>query len=86
MHIENRLPVVMYSKPACVQCNATERWFKANKIQYRKVDVSEDEVALTYVKSLGYQGAPVVIVPMDWPNGGSHWYGFDTGNLEKLLG
>ena len=58
--IENELRV--YSKPNCVQCNATYRALDAKNIPYRVVDLSEDDAALEYVKELGYAQAPVVVV------------------------
>ena len=44
--IENELRV--YSKPNCVQCNATYRALDAKNIPYRVVDLSEDDACLLY--------------------------------------
>lgn len=46
--IKNEL--VVYSKPNCVQCNATYRALDAKDIPYYVVDLSEDDAALEYVK------------------------------------
>lgn len=81
----NRLPIVMYGKPRCVQCDATERWLKSNGVPYVKHDVESDPALLELVKNMGYQQAPVVVVPMDWPTPGHHWSGFNPVNLGKLL-
>lgn len=83
---ENRLPVVVYTKPACQQCDATKRWLKQHAIRFTQHDLSEDEETLEKIKSMGYQGAPVVIVPFDHPAiPGHHWYGFNPVELSKLL-
>lgn len=67
--------VVLYTKPACVQCDQTKKRLDAKGIYYTAVDVTEDESALDYVKHhLGYMGAPVVYVST--PEGDLHWYGF----------
>lgn len=82
----NHLPVVVYSKPGCVQCDATERWLKQHKVPYRKVDVTEDEAALEMVKNMGYQQVPVVVVPFDYPTAaGHHWSGFQPDKLKAIL-
>lgn len=73
--------ITVYSKPSCVQCNATYRWLDdaGLKGQYPVVDLTEDPEALAYVKSLGYLGAPVVVTDDD------HWAGFDPARLDKYI-
>lgn len=75
--IENRLTV--YSKPSCVQCNATYRALDAKGIPYVIVDLSESDDALEYVKELGYSQAPVVVVDDQ-----DHWSGFRPDNIERI--
>lgn len=82
--------LTVYTKPACVQCDATHRAInKANArreasgltpvpVQY--IDISTDSDALAYVKALGYQQAPVVAAP-----DGSHWSGFDPSKVKEWL-
>lgn len=82
---DNRLPVVVYSRPNCVQCIATYRFLDSHDIRYRVVDVSEDPTALEKVKGMGYSSAPVVIVPFDWPIPGEHWSGFRPDLLSQLI-
>lgn len=64
-------PTTVYSKPSCVQCNATYRALTKAGVEYRVVDVSEDTEAFAYVLALGYQQVPVVETPT-----GEHWSGF----------
>jgi len=75
--IENKLTV--YSKPSCVQCNATYRALDAKGILYNIVDLSESDAALEYVKELGYSQAPVVVVDDQ-----DHWSGFRPDKIDRI--
>lgn len=86
MDTTNSLPIVVYTTPGCPQCNLTKTWLEKHEIQHRVVDVSEDQIALQKIKQMGYQTAPVVIVPFDWPTPGEHWYGFRPDKLSALIG
>ncbi|WP_156761006.1 glutaredoxin-like protein NrdH [Microbacterium karelineae] len=72
------MAITVYSKPACVQCNATYRALDAKGIDYQVTDVSEDAAALEQVKSLGYMQAPVVVADED------HWSGFRPDKIDEL--
>lgn len=74
--------ITVYTKPACVQCNATYRALDKRGISYDVVDVTEDAQALEHIKGLGYMQAPVVETEDD------HWSGFrpdKIGTLEAAL-
>ena len=81
----NNLPVVVYTKPSCVQCTATRRWLSQHGIPYVTHDVTEDQTAYDYVVALGYQAAPVVVVPFDRDPDAGHWSGFNPVRLSALL-
>jgi glutaredoxin-like protein NrdH len=72
------MTVTVYTKPACVQCNATYRALDGKGIEYEIFDVSEDEKALAMVKELGYMQAPVVVA------GDEHWSGFRPDKIAEL--
>ncbi len=72
------MSITVYSKPACVQCDATYRALDKNGIDYVIVDISSDEVALDYVKSLGHMQAPVVVA------GSEHWSGYRPDRIRAL--
>lgn len=72
------MTVTVYTKPSCVQCNATYRGLNAAGINYEVKDMSQDEEALAHAKSLGYMAAPVVIA------GDDHWAGFRPDKIEEL--
>ncbi|MGO1791065.1 MAG: glutaredoxin-like protein NrdH [Micrococcaceae bacterium] len=70
--------VTVYSKPTCVQCNATYRALEKKGIAYETVDLSQDAAALERIRALGYMQAPVVITDED------HWSGFRPDKIEEL--
>lgn len=72
------MAITVYSKPSCKQCDLTKDLLDKRGLIYETVDVYKDPKALTYVKSLGYMGAPVVVTEDD------HWYGFRPDKIEAL--
>lgn len=72
------MTITVYSKPACVQCNATYRALDKAGHEYTIVDISLDAEARDHVMSLGYLQAPVVIA------GGEHWSGFRPDRIAAL--
>ncbi len=71
------MAITVYTKPSCVQCNATYRALDSKGIEYEVLDLSEDPAALERVKSLGYLQAPVVVTDED------HWSGFRPDKIEN---
>jgi glutaredoxin-like protein NrdH len=69
----------VYSKPACVQCDATKKTMDKLQIDYEIVDISEDSDAREYVLALGYLQAPVVVA------GDDHWSGFRPDRIKALV-
>ena len=72
------MSVTVYSKPSCVQCNATYRALTKKGIDYTVVDVTEDPDAYQHVVSLGYQQVPVVETAQD------HWSGYRPDKINSL--
>jgi glutaredoxin-like protein NrdH len=70
--------ITVYSKPACVQCNATYKALDKQGVDYRVVDITLDNEARDYVMALGYLQAPVVVA------GDQHWSGFRPDRLKSL--
>lgn len=70
--------VTVYTKPACVQCNATYRALDKKGITYTSVDVTQDPAALTKLKEMGYMQAPVVVTDVD------HWSGFRPDKIAAI--
>ena len=70
--------ITVYTKPACVQCNATFRALDKAGVDYAKVDITVDSHARDYVMGLGYLQAPVVVA------GGQHWSGFRPDRIAEV--
>ncbi|MFI5507442.1 redoxin NrdH [Mycobacterium sp. NPDC051804] len=70
--------ITVYTKPACVQCNATYKALDKQGVAYEKVDISLDSEARDYVMALGYLQAPVVVA------GNDHWSGFRPDRIKAL--
>jgi glutaredoxin-like protein NrdH len=73
------MTITVFSKPACVQCDATYRALNKHGLEYTVVDISTDAEALESVKALGYQQAPVVFAD------GDHWSGFRPDRIKSLV-
>ncbi|MFC4554830.1 glutaredoxin-like protein NrdH [Georgenia faecalis] len=72
------MSITVFSKPACVQCDATYRALDKHGLTYEVVDISTDVEALQTVKALGYLQAPVVFAD------GDHWSGFRPDKIRAL--
>lgn len=70
--------VTVYTKPACVQYNATYKALQKQGIEYDVVDITEVPEARDYVTGLGYLQAPVVVA------GDNHWSGFRPDRIKAL--
>ena len=70
--------ITVYTKPACVQCNATYKALDKAGLPYEVVDITEDSEARDYVMGLGYLQAPVVVA------GDDHWSGFRPDRIKAL--
>ncbi|WP_278314146.1 glutaredoxin-like protein NrdH [Lolliginicoccus levis] len=72
------MSITVYTKPACVQCNATYRALDKAGLEYEIIDISEDDSARDFVMALGYLQAPVVVA------GDNHWAGFRPDRIKEL--
>ncbi len=72
--------LLVYTKPGCVQCNATYRALDSKGIKYSVIDMSQDGAALEKVQSLGYLQAPVVFDNAS----GEHWSGFRPDKIDAI--
>lgn len=72
------MAITLYTKPACMQCNATKKALDRAGLEYETVDISLDDEARDYVLALGYLQAPVVEV------NGEHWSGFRPERIRSL--
>ncbi len=72
------MSIIIYSKPDCVQCNATYRALDKHGIAYEVIDLTLDAVALGQVRAMGYQQVPVIVA------GDDHWSGFRPDKISAL--
>lgn len=72
------MAITVYTKPACMQCNATKKALDRAGLDYTTVDISMDDEAREYVLALGHLSAPVVEID------GEHWSGFRPERIKAL--
>jgi len=72
------MAITVYTKPACVQCNATYKALDKQGLDYEVVDISTDDEARDAVMALGYLQAPVVVVDDE------HWSGFRPDKIKAI--
>ena len=77
-HAGRDVAITVYSKPACVQCNATCKALDKTGLDYQVVDITTSPEARDYVMSLGYLQAPVVVTE------NQHWSGFRPDHIKNL--
>lgn len=70
--------VTVYSKPSCVQCDATYTALNRKGVEYAVVDITQDKEALEMIRNLGYLQAPVVMTP------DTHWSGYSPDKIAAL--
>lgn len=75
--------ITVYSKPNCPQCTATYRKLKSLNGEHLSVDVTQDSEALSFIQSLGYSQAPVVVVRDAQGSVMRHWSGFRPDMIKK---
>ena len=72
------MSVILYTKPNCVQCSATERALQQQKIPFTAVDLTQDTQPLAKIVSMRYGQVPVVV------NGDEHWSGFCPDKIRQI--
>lgn len=50
----------------CVNCNIAKDILKKYNIEYKFIDVTEDDEALKLIRSLGYRQVPIIENEGDW--------------------
>lgn len=71
---------MVYTKPACPNCEKTRAYFEAKGITYTVIDITENPGALEYITAgLGYSQAPVIVNNTDEAD---HWAGL---RMDKLV-
>lgn len=71
--------VTVYAKPHCPQCAATQRQLKRLGVDYREIDITQDEEALKKVLAAGFKQAPVVMTDRE------AWSGYRPDKIKALV-
>lgn len=77
--------VTIYTRYDCQPCRLTKVFFEARGIDYREINVEDEPAGLNFVKGMGYQSAPVIVVDFNVEGmEGEHWTGLRPDKLEQL--
>ena len=71
--------ITVYTKPSCVQCDATKRHLAKLSLKFDTVDITEDQAAYDKIVALGFKAAPVVITEDD------SWAGYQPDKINGLV-
>ena len=72
--------VKVYSTPTCPYCKMTKKFLEESKIEYKDLNVADDEAAREeMISRSGQMGVPVIDV------GGELIVGFDRSQLKEKL-
>lgn len=78
------MTIELLSKPRCVQCDASKRSFTNHNLDYKVVDMTQDEDALALAKGLGYMAAPVIVIRDAEGTIVDHFAGFQPEKIAAL--
>ena len=73
------MTVTVYTKPACVQCDATKRTMDKLGISYEAIDVTANQDAFDMLVEKGFKAMPVVNAGAEW------WSGFNPEKINGLV-
>jgi glutaredoxin-like protein NrdH len=73
------MTVTVYTKPACVQCDATKRTMDKLGISYEAIDVTANQDAFDMLVEKGFKAMPVVNAGDEW------WSGFNPEKINGLV-
>ncbi len=73
------MTITVYTKPACVQCDATKRTLDKLGLEYNTIDATTDDAVYNMLVEKGFKAMPVVNAGDDW------WAGFNPDKLNGLV-
>ena len=77
------MTLTVYTKPACVQCNATYRALDKKGHNYTSIDITQDLALAELLREQGHMQAPVIFVHKDGLLIDS-WSGFRPDKIADL--
>lgn len=72
--------VVVFTKPNCVQCDATQRKLQRAGIDYQAVDLTENPDLINQLREMGFASAPVVKQP-----DGQMYSGYNPERIKSII-
>lgn len=74
------MDVTVYTKPNCVQCDATKRTLDKLGVAYNTIDATTDDAVYEMLIEKGFRAMPVVNAGDEW------WSGFNPEKINGLVG
>lgn len=74
----------MLTKPRCVQCRVTAKALDSHGIEYKTIDITENDAALGWALENDFRAVPVVIVGDFTTEGFDTWTGFRPDRITSL--
>jgi glutaredoxin-like protein NrdH len=74
------MAITVYTKPSCVQCDATKRTLDKLGLEYTAIDATQDEAVYNMLVEKGFKAMPVVDADGEW------WSGFNPDKINGLVG
>lgn len=72
--------IILFSTPACVYCHTLKKYLEKKGVEFKEIDITEDEEAKEeMVKNTEQMGVPVLKVD------DQYIIGFDKKKIEELL-
>lgn len=73
------MSVTVYTKPNCVQCDATKRTLDKLGVEYNTIDATTDDAVFNMLVEKGFKAMPVVNAGDEW------WSGFNPAKINGLV-
>lgn len=73
------MPITVYSKPNCPQCELTKRDMDILGIEYKTIDITQQQDQLERLAGLGFRSAPVVETDQ------GVWSGYKQDKIKELV-
>ena len=73
--------ITVYTTPTCVFCKAVKEYLKGKKVEYKEVDLTEDQTAAKWV----YDSTGQLAVPVTKFDDNTIVIGFDRPKLDAAM-
>ena len=61
--------ITVYSKPNCMQCEFSKKYLEDKGVEFKEINVFEDDEALAMLRDKGYSQMPVVDINGEFHTG-----------------